>query len=204
MAEQAAGGTQAAVSSQAGAQTSPPAPLPPGGEGGQSQGTPAPGPVPYERFAEVNTQLAEMKKWRAEQERAAAASQKATEAADAQRLVEQQKWQELAQKHEAKLKELEPVQAKAQAYEAALKKLLDEQRKGVPGYVLPLLDKMDAAEQLEWIATNAGQFQAPAAAKPAPPNINGTETGTKPAGLDEAQAAELAAIYGVSAKYLTR
>jgi len=162
---------------------------------------PAPGPIPYERFAEINSQFNDLKKKLAEREKADRAAQQAAEAAEAQRLAEQQKWQELAQKHEARLKELEPVQAKAASYEAALKKLLDEQRKGVPAYVLPLLDKMDAAEQLEWIAVNAAQFQA-AAAKPTPPNINGTDTGAKPAGLDDAEAAELAAIYGVSAKYL--
>lgn len=168
----------------------------------ETPGQPTPGPVPYERFAEINSQFGELKKKLAEREKADRAAQQQAEQAEAQRLAEQQKWQELAQKHEARLKELEPVQAKAQAYEAALKKLLDEQRKAVPGYVLPLLDKMDAAEQLEWIAANAGQFQA--SPKPTPPNINGTETGTKPAGLDEAEVAELAAIYGVRPEYLPR
>lgn len=133
---------------------------------------PTPGPVPYERFKAVNEQLAELKRWKDEQDKAAAKAKKDQEAAEAARLAEQNEFKTLAEKHAARLAELEPLQGKAERYEAALTKLLAEQKKGLPAYVLPLLEKLDPAEQLEYIAAHASEF-----AKPTPPNINATDQG---------------------------
>jgi len=55
-----------------------------------------PGPVPYTRFAEVNTQLRELQTWKQKQEAAQAAS-------DKKALEEQGKWEQLAKQHETDL-----------------------------------------------------------------------------------------------------
>lgn len=168
--------------------------------------TPAPGPIPYERFAEVNQQLAEMKKWRAEQERAEAQRKKDVEAAEAKRLVEQNEFKTLAEQRAAKLAELEPLGERVKGleaviqgvYEAKLKDLPEAARKAVEA-----LPGLSVEQKLGWLNENAGLFQI---LKPAAPNINAGDTSAaRPEGqLGEAEAAELAAIYGVSAKYLKR
>jgi CRISPR/Cas system-associated endonuclease/helicase Cas3 len=94
-----------------------------------------------------------------------AAAQKAKDEAEAKALAEQQKWQELAQKHEKKLSELEgelsttstaveSAKEKAERYEKALQAHLKAQREGLADHILALLDKLDPVEQLEYIATN--------------------------------------------------
>lgn len=173
--------------------------------GTEGQGQQTPGPVPYERFAEVNTQLAEMKKWRAEQEKAASEARKAAEAAEAKRLAEQNEFKTLAEQRAAKLAELEPLGERVKSletviqgvYEARLKDLPEAARKAVEG-----LPGLSVEQKLGWLNENAGLFVV---AKTAAPNINATETGTRPDGLvDDAEAEQLAAIYGVKAKYLKR
>lgn len=71
------------------------------------------------------------------------------------RAKQQGEWQKLAEQHEARVKELEPVVAKADRYEAALKTHLEAQRKDLPAHITALLDRLDVAEQLEWLSANA-------------------------------------------------
>ena len=95
---------------------------------------------------------------------------KERETAEAAQLAEQQKFKELADKHAARVAELEPYQAKAERYEAALTALLTEERKQVPEHLYPLLDRMDPADQLEYIAGHRDKFALP-------PATNGHTTG---------------------------
>lgn len=65
----------------------------------ETQNTEMPKAVPYERFQQVNAQLAELKKYRAEQEKLAQQSAAAQSDAEKARLAEQQQWKELAEKN---------------------------------------------------------------------------------------------------------
>ncbi len=97
------------------------------------------------------------------------------EAAEAAALVEQKKFEELANKRQERITTLEAFEQKAQRYEAALTKLLETQRKSIPEHVISLLDKLDPAEQLEWIATNQSKIVQPSGA-PATPKAAGSNT----------------------------
>jgi hypothetical protein len=83
-----------------------------------------------------------------------AQQQKDREATEAKALEEQQEFKKLADQRAEKVAELEPFKAKAERYEAALTALLEAERKDIPEHLVALLDKLDPAEQLEWIATN--------------------------------------------------
>jgi hypothetical protein len=87
-----------------------------------------------------------------ERKKADESQRKAAEEAEAKKLAEQQEWQKLASQHEARVKELEPQAEQAARYEAALKAHLETQRNGLPAHLVELLDQMDVAAQLEWIA----------------------------------------------------
>ena len=168
-------------------------------DGTQNTDTQQPGPVPYDRFKTVNDQLAELKKWKAEQDKAATAAKKAADAAETARLAEQGKFKELADQANAKASELEPFRDKAARYEGALGKLLAKERDGLPKHILPLLDKLDPAEQLEYIAEHKAEL-----GKPAAPNLNAKDGqgGGDGKSLSEAERKELAARYGVKPEFL--
>ena len=91
---------------------------------------------------------------------------------DAAKLKEQHEYKTLAEQRETQVKELEPYKATAEKYGAALTKLLETERKALPSHIVSLLDKMDAADQLEWIAQNKAElFKAQA------PNLNASDKG---------------------------
>jgi hypothetical protein len=94
---------------------------------------------------------------------------KAQQAADADEALKKQgDWQKLHEQEKKRADDLEPFKTKAEKYEAALGKLLAKEREGLPKHVLTLLDKLDPAEQLEYIAENREALGA----KPTPPNVN--------------------------------
>lgn len=103
--------------------------------------------IPKARFDEVNTELKKLRKQIEDADRER--QQRETDAAK-----EQGRWKDLAEQHEAKVKELEPAVAKADRYEAALKAHLETQRKDLPAHITALLDRLDVADQLDWIAAN--------------------------------------------------
>lgn len=101
-----------------------------------------------------------------EKRKAESEAQKAKEKAESEALAENQKWQELAQKHEAKIKDLESKLAEFEAaketlekYKGALEAHLQTQRADLPGHITALLDKLDPVDQLEYIAKNAGELK---------------------------------------------
>lgn len=104
-----------------------------------------------------------------------------------ERLRQQGDYQKLAEAAEAKVKELEPVTTERDRYKGVLETLLAAERKGLPKHITALLDKLDVADQLAWIAENRETI-----AKPAAPNINATAgQGGKPATDPKVQEAEL-------------
>lgn len=154
--------------------------------------------VPYERFKQVNDQLKELRTWKAQQEAAEATRQTEAKKAEEARLAEQQQWEKLATQYKAELDQLTPHKAAAEKYEAALKRQLENERKGLSRPILTLLDTLDPAAQLEWIAENK-------TAVTGVPNLNGDASGKGPGkGMTEAQRRELAARYNVHPDYLPK
>ena len=128
---------------------------------------------------------------------AAEAQRQATESAEAQRLQEQQQWQKLAEKHEAKVKELKPRAQAAEEYEAALNVYLEKERTGRDAGILELLDGLPPHKQLEWLA--AHPVAAPTTPPPPPaPKTDADKGGKRPNGkLTDAEEAALRAKYGI-------
>lgn len=135
----------------------------------------APGPIPYERFAEVNTQLADLKKWRAEQEKAAAAAKKAADDAEAKRLAENNEFKTLAEQRAAKLAELEPLGERVKGLEAVIQGVYEAKLKDLPEAARKAVDALpglSVEQKLAWLNENGALFQV---AKPTAPNINATD-----------------------------
>lgn len=97
------------------------------------------------------------------------AEQQADEArkqAEEKALQEQGEYKTLADTRAARIAELEAESGKvsdltkrAERYEAALKKQLEATRADLPFHIVALLDKLDPADQLEWIAQNREQLR---------------------------------------------
>jgi len=136
--------------------------------------------VPKSRFDEVNAKLKQL-------ETQAADADKVRVKADRETAERNGEWQKLADQRAARIAELEPVYAdatsKLQRYEAALNSQLAALRKDVPKHVVALLDKLDVAEQLEWLAANREQLK---------PHVDGVPSTPKPAGGMDAQQQEAA------------
>lgn len=89
---------------------------------------------------------------------------KAKEDSEKAALAADQKWQELAAKHEARATELEPLQAQVATYEKLIAKMLqarikdlgDDAKKAVEG----LPESLSLLEKLGWLSKNEGLFQA--------------------------------------------
>lgn len=92
--------------------------------------------------------------------------------AEKQRAIQAGEHEKVIQTQTKELEELRPVKEQAERYRGALESYLAEERKGVPKHVIPLLDKLDVVDQLEYIAANRAEF-----AKPKAPNLNGGERG---------------------------
>ena len=95
---------------------------------------------------------------------AIAQTTKDKEAAEQAALVAEKKWQELASKHEARVKQLEPYEASAKAYDELVAKMLEDKVKELSEAgkkaVKALPDSMTATEKLAWLNANEGLFQA--------------------------------------------
>lgn len=137
----------------------------PGADPKKSVNNAPPGPVPYERFAAINAELRDLRKWRKEQEELQAQTSQEQQKAEEGRLAEQQQWQQLAEKQKAKVMELEPrlkeTTERLAKYEAALKIKVAAEMAKAPEHLRDLLEKLDVVEQLEWLAEH------PEALKPA-------------------------------------
>lgn len=85
------------------------------------------------------------------------------ETADAAALVTEKKWQELAEKTQARVKELEPLEAQAKAYEEMVEGMLKDKVKSLgetaKKAVKNLPKGMTAIERLNWLNKNVKLFQ---------------------------------------------
>lgn len=94
---------------------------------------------------------------------AEAKSIKDKEAASQAALVAEKKWQELAEKHEARVKELEPMEAQAKAYGELVAGMLKDKVKALGDAakkaVGALPEAMTAIEKLAWLNANEELFK---------------------------------------------
>ncbi len=105
-----------------------------------------------------------------EQGKAAKDREKAEADARARALAEQGEFKTLAEQRAARIAELEPLATETEQLRMATKALLDRQREGLPEYILPLLDAMPVAGQLEYLAKNRDKLITPQQTQA--PNIN--------------------------------
>ena len=138
----------------------------------EAKTTDIPGPVPYDRFAEVNKELAALRKWRTDQEKAA-------QRAEAERLAKTGEWESLAKQHETAAaslaSELEALKAQLAEAAAAVQATYEARVKALPKEAKQAVDSLpglSVAQKLAWLDANAALF-----ARPTPPNINATDQG---------------------------
>jgi len=139
--------------------------------------------IPKTRFDEVNQKAKALAAKVAEFEKAEADRLAAEAAAEKERLKEQGKFQEIATKAEADRDaikaQFDELSAKAAAMEEALKTLLESEMKDVPDYVVPLLENLDVAARLKYLAENKSKWTRVKTVPPTP------AAGTQPAIDDE-------------------
>lgn len=97
---------------------------------------------------------------------------KAKKEAEEKALADNAEWKTLAEKREQELSALSPFKDKAERYEKALTAQLEKAREGLPKAVLTLLDRLDPAEQLEYIAENREELFPEKEDKPEKPEWN--------------------------------
>lgn len=135
--------------------------------------------VTFESQEAFQQRVDEMLKDRLEREKAkrATAATKAREAAEAQALEAQGKYKELAAAAQARVAELEPqvetLSGKVTEYEEALTSLLVEEKKNVPEWARSLLDNLNPAQQLKYIAANRDRFGTAGRVTETPRGSNG-------------------------------
>jgi uncharacterized coiled-coil protein SlyX len=131
--------------------------------------------ITFASEAEFQKRVDDMLAERLERERKKSekAAQKAREDAQAEAAAKNGEWQSLAEQRAVKVAELETQltsleasKAQADRYGEALSQQVTALRKDVPKHLLPLLDKLDVAEQLEWLASNREQIAPPPVQKP--------------------------------------
>lgn len=111
-----------------------------------------------------------------------AQQQKQKDEAEQRTLTEQQQYKELAAKHEARVKELEPLQSEVETLRAIVQQQLDVAKKDLPKHITALLDKMAPADQLAWVVENRSALVTPAA-----PDINAGNKGASVSKHDRIQ-----------------
>lgn len=96
-------------------------------------------------------------------------------------LAQQGEYQKLAEERQQRIGELErqiaeseTVTSQRDRYKGTLAKFLAKEREGLPAHILKLLDRMDEADQLDYIAENADDL------KPAAESKNGAHVPSSP------------------------
>lgn len=94
----------------------------------------------------------------------AAKTAKDKTAADQAAMAASKEWQKLAQMHETRVKELEPLMAQAEAYGKLISGMLRDRVKALGDEAKKAIDAlpegMSAPQKLEWLNKNEGLFQA--------------------------------------------
>lgn len=96
-----------------------------------------------------------------------AESAKARKKAEQDALKDKEEWKTLAEQRQTDLDELtkqkielEPFKQQAEKYKQALENILAEQKKNLPKFILPLIEKMDPVEAMAYITANAKDLGA--------------------------------------------
>jgi hypothetical protein len=95
------------------------------------------------------------------------ATEKARKAAEEEALTKNQEFQKLAETRATEIAtltkekaDLEPFKEQAEKYKTALVTILDKQKKSLPKFVLPLIEKMDPVEAMTYITEHAEELGA--------------------------------------------
>ena len=141
-----------------------------------------PGPIPYERFKEVNDQYKAMKSQLDELQKEKEKRDKDAKEAEEKRLESQQQFEQLANERKTELEkansEISTYKAELEAQTAVLSALYESRKALVPEMFQPLLDSMDLVKRLQWIAENETKL------KPAN-GVNGIPSTPNPKGQGE-------------------
>lgn len=136
----------------------------------------------FQSEADFQKRVEEMLKERLEREKRKSedAAKKAAADAAAEAARKNGEWQQLAEQREkdlaeatAKVSEYDQLQQQAKRYQESLKKSLEVQRSGLPESIIKLLDKLDPADQLEWLAANKESLLKKVDGLPQSPPANG-------------------------------
>ncbi len=142
-----------------------------------------PGPIPYERFKEVNDQYKAMKSQLDELQKEKEKRDKDAKEAEEKRLESQQQFEQLANERKTELEkansEISTYKAELEAQTAVLSALYESRKALVPEMFQPLLDSMDLVKRLQWIAENESKL------KPASNGANGIPHTPNPKGQGE-------------------
>lgn len=155
-----------------------------------------PAPTEAARFTQADVDRIVKERLERADKKAAEAAIKAKADLEAQALAEQGKFKELHDAAAARVTELEPFKAQAERYEAVLAKRWDAERKDVPDFLQPLLEKMPVDERLDYITENRSKWT-----KTAAPNLNGAGGGRGDT-RTEGERKALAAKYGVKPEFI--
>lgn len=122
-----------------------------------------PGPIPYDRFREVNERNKTLAAQVAELEKARKKREDEAETARQAQLKEQEKYRELAEELEGKVKDLEPRAEEARQELEALRAIVGDYAKAqmeqVPDIFKPVLEKLPLTDRLEWLAANSKELK---------------------------------------------
>jgi vacuolar-type H+-ATPase subunit I/STV1 len=135
-----------------------------------------PGPIPYDRFKEVNDQLRTAKSQLEELQREKEKREKERKEAEDKRLESQQQFEQLANERKSELEKANEAnntyKAELEAQTAVLQSLYESRKALVPEMFQPLLDSMDLVKRLEWIAANESKLKPANGANGIPPTPN--------------------------------
>jgi hypothetical protein len=140
---------------------------------------------------------------RLEREKAARekALAKARDESEAEALKKNQEWQTLAERNaakaselQAKLGELEPLSDQVVRLSGALEKYLEAEKKELPKHVLVLLEKLDAVDQMEYLAANREAIGRPGRVEGVPASPNAKQRSLSEEELEAARRGQ-AALY---------
>jgi hypothetical protein len=137
-------------------------------------------------------------------EERAAAQKKADAQAEAERLQAQQEWQTLAEKHQARVTELEPLVGQVEQYASVIAELLDTQVKALGPEAQTAIDALPGQpsplDKLQWLTANEGLFKRTTL----PPTDGQTRGTTEEPQVSDEDVAEFAARTGVDPRYVDR
>lgn len=140
------------------------------------------------RFTQADLDRAIDERLKREREKAERDRAKATQEAEERAAAEKGEFKTLAEQRQARITELETerknvaterddLKAKVERYETALTAQLTAARKDLPKHVTELLDRLDVADQLEYLAKHAGDLGGSSrAGTPPTPRANGQTT----------------------------